>query len=67
MIWWMPVLRENDVLEEWRNAMDRGNDLVAMRNGQRSTRAEVILHINNDENVVGAYVQVCSQIVSLQF
>ncbi len=48
----MPVLRENDVLEQRRDAMDGRNHLVSQGNGKRAAGAKVVLHIGDDENVV---------------
>ena len=48
----MPVLDENDVLEQRRDAMDGRNHLVSAGNGKRATGAKVVLDIGDDENVV---------------
>ena len=48
----MPVLGENDVLESRCDGVDDGDDLVAAGNRQRSARAEIILHVGDEENVL---------------
>lgn len=50
----VPVLRENDVLKERRDVTNRRDDFIAVRNNQRSAGTEIILHVNDDQNVVGA-------------
>ncbi len=48
----VPVLREDDVLETRRDGMDDRNDGVAVGNGKRTAGAEIILHVDDDENVL---------------
>jgi hypothetical protein len=48
----VPVLRENDVLKKPRDPVDDRNHLIAARNGQLPARAEVILHVDYDKNVL---------------
>jgi hypothetical protein len=48
----MPVLGEDDVLEQRRNAMDRVDYGIAIGNGERTAGAEVVLHVDNDQNVM---------------
>jgi hypothetical protein len=50
----MPVLGEDDVLEERSDLVNDGNDLVAARDGQSPVWAEVILHVDDEEEVVGS-------------
>ena len=52
MIGRMPVLSKNDVLESRRDAMDGRDDLVAAGNGERAAGAKIILHVDNEEDVV---------------
>ncbi len=47
----MPVLREDDVLKPPRHFVDRLDNEIPARNGQRPTRAEIILHVDDEENV----------------
>ena len=54
----VPVLREEDVVKEWRDSMDDGNDSVALGHGQRAARAEVVLDVNSEEDVVGGGVHI---------
>ena len=49
----VPVLREDNVVKEWRDSMDDGNDSVALGHGERAAGAEVVLHVNDEEDVVG--------------
>jgi hypothetical protein len=48
----VPVLREDDVFEQWRDAMDGLDHGITIANGKRSAGAEVVLHVDDDENVV---------------
>ena len=48
----VPVLREDDVLELWRNPVNHGNDRIAVCNGQCPSGAEVVLYVDHDENVL---------------
>src|SRR5579872_4427767 len=52
MSWRMPILRQHDVFELLRKLVDYGHDLVAVRHGKRSTRAEIILYVDHDEDVI---------------
>ena len=44
----VPVLGEDDVLEERGNAMDCRDYSIAIGNGKRATGAEIILHVNDE-------------------
>jgi len=52
MIGRVPVLSENDVLEARRGAMDGLDDFVSAGNGERSAGTKIILHVDDEENVV---------------
>ena len=52
----VPVLGEDDVLEERSDAVDDGNDSVALGHGQRAAEEEVVLHVNDEEDVLGGGV-----------
>lgn len=49
----MAVLREDHVLESAGHGIDRRHDLVAVRHGESSTGAEVVLDIDYGEDIVG--------------
>ena len=48
----MPVLREDDVLEPRRDAMDGRDHCIAIGHGQRPAGAEIVLHVDDEEDVV---------------
>ena len=48
----VPVLGEDDVLEMLGGAMDGLDDGVAIGNGERATGAEVVLHVDDEKDVV---------------
>ena len=52
VIWRMPVLREDDVLKQRRDAMDGLDNGIAIGNGKRTAGAEVVLHVDDDQNIV---------------
>jgi hypothetical protein len=47
----VPVLGEDDVGKERRDAMDRFDDRIAFGNGERAAGAEVVLDVDDYENV----------------
>jgi hypothetical protein len=53
----MPVLGENDVFESRRDGVDDGNDFVATGHGQRPARAEIVLNIGDEEDVLECRIQ----------
>jgi hypothetical protein len=57
MIRRMPVLRQHNVLKPLRNSMYGLDHLIATRNGKLPTRAEIILHIDNEEHVLRGNIQ----------
>jgi hypothetical protein len=50
----MPVLRQHHVAEPRGQCIDQRHDLVAARNGEASLGTEVVLHVDNQEDVVVA-------------
>ena len=48
----MPVLGEDDVFEMRRDLVDYRDDLVTARDGQRSAGAEVVLHVDDEEDIL---------------
>jgi hypothetical protein len=52
MAGWVPVLGEDDVLEERRDFVDDGDDFIAARDGELPAGAEIVLHVDDDEEVV---------------
>src|SRR6188508_1089971 len=47
----MPVLGDDDVLELAREAIDERHDLVAALHFERAARAEVVLHVDDDQAI----------------
>ena len=47
----VPVLRQHHVLEAAREAVDERHHLVAARHRELAARAEIILHIDDEEDV----------------
>ena len=45
----MPVLRQHDVLEQRRDAVDDRHNQITTGNRQAATRHETILDINNEQ------------------
>src|SRR5689334_19980357 len=50
---WMPVLRQRHMAEAFCKLVDDRHHSVAVTNRQRAARAEVILHVDHKEQVVG--------------
>jgi hypothetical protein len=48
----MPVLREHNMLESRRDAVDDVNHRGPIRNGKRAAGTEIVLYVNNKENVL---------------
>ena len=49
---WMPILRQHDVLKVLRKLVDYRHDLIAVRHGKRAARAEIVLYVDDNEDVV---------------
>ena len=49
---WVPVLRQHHAVESRGEAVDDRHDLVAARNGKRAAGAKIVLHVDDDEDVV---------------
>src|SRR6516162_512341 len=47
----MPVLGQDDMREFAGQPVDHGNDLVALRNGKRAARTEIILHVDDNQYI----------------
>ena len=47
----VPVLRQHDMAEAFRNAIDHRHDPVAFRHGQRAARTEIVLHVDDQQHV----------------
>jgi hypothetical protein len=52
----VPVLGEDDVLEVLRDFVDGRDDRVSACDGKRPAGAEVVLHVDDEEDVVGGSV-----------
>ena len=50
----MPVLRQHEMLEILGQRVDQRHHLVAARNGKRAARAEIVLHIDDDQRLFHA-------------
>ena len=48
----VPVLRQDDMVEADHVAIDQWNDVIAACDRQCAARAEIILHIDNNQNFV---------------
>ena len=57
----MPILREHDVAEVFREPVDDCYDFIALRNGKCAAGTEVVLHIDHDEDVAVADRISCGQ------
>ena len=59
----MPILREHDVAEVFRDPVDERYDFIALRYGKCAAGTEVVLHIDYNEDVAVAdrisYGQFC--------
>ena len=54
MAGWMPILRQYDVREPLGQPIDRRNDLIAARNRETAPGTEVVLHVDDQQNVLVA-------------
>jgi hypothetical protein len=54
----MPILRQHHMVEVLREPVDNGHDRIAIGHGQRATRAEIILHIDDQQHVIRFYLHV---------
>jgi hypothetical protein len=52
MTWRMPILGQHDVVEALGQAIDDGHDVIAIGNGQSPARAEIVLHVDRQQQVV---------------
>ena len=48
----VPVLRQHHAVEPRGEAVDDRHDLVAARNGKGAAGAKIVLHVDDDEDVV---------------
>ena len=48
----VPVLGQDDMREFRRQPVDGGNDLVALRHGQRAAGTEIVLNIDDDQDIL---------------
>src|SRR5258705_6506670 len=54
----MPVLRQHDVIEALSKAIDDRDHGIAVANRQRTAAAEIILHVDDQQHIVVAYLHV---------
>lgn len=54
---WVPILREDDVLKALRNSVDRRDDSISARNRQLPAGTEIVLHVDDNEDVLGSDLQ----------
>lgn len=55
----VPVLGEDDVTEERRDLVDRRDDGIAVGNGELATGTEVVLHIDDEKDVLRSDLHKC--------
>lgn len=67
MVGRVPVLGEQDVLEQRRDAMDGGDHGISARHGECSAGAEIILHVDDDEDVLGGDLHLGLQCSCMSF
>jgi hypothetical protein len=48
----MPILRERDVIELLRKPVDHRHDRIALADRKRASRAEIILHVDHEQQVL---------------
>src|ERR1700739_3631632 len=63
----MPVLRQDDIFKTRRDAMNDGDNRVAVANGQRAAGTEVILYIDDEEEVLGRYAHRGGTVLTVPF
>ena len=63
----MPILREHDVAEVFREPVDERYDFIALRYGKGAAGTEVVLHIDYEEDVAVADRISCGQFSLLVF
>ena len=63
----MPILREHDVAEVFREPVDDCYDLIALRYGKCAAGTEVVLHIDYDEHIAVVDRVSCGQFSLLVF
>ena len=63
----VPVLGEDDVPEFGSDAVNDGDHRVAVGYGQRATGAEVVLHVDDNEDVLGGDLHIGLRLVLSTF
>ncbi len=48
----MPILRQHDVFKVLRKLIDYRHDLIAVWHGKRTARAEIVLYVHDNEDVI---------------
>jgi hypothetical protein len=48
----MPVLGEDNVLEEWRDAMNDRDDSISVGDSKGPAGTEIILYIDDEQNIL---------------
>jgi K+/H+ antiporter YhaU regulatory subunit KhtT len=51
VVWWVPILREDDVLKPFYQVINDGDNFVSIGDGKRTARTKVVLDIDDEENV----------------
>lgn len=49
---WMPILSQDHMIEGKRQAIDDFDDSITVRDCQRTSGTEIILHVDNQQNIV---------------
>ena len=55
----VPILGQHDMVEPLGKPIDDGDHGIALGNRQRTGRAEIILHIDDQQEIVGLNQHVC--------
>src|SRR5260370_34621486 len=60
---WMPVLRQNHMIETLGEPVDDRHDRVALADSQGATRAEIVLHVDDQQQIVGLNLHASSSML----
>jgi hypothetical protein len=53
--WRMPVLGQHHMIESFGEAIDNWHHGIAIGNGKRATRAEIVLHVDYQQQIIVAW------------
>src|SRR6267142_8303 len=60
---WMPVLRQNHMIETLGEPVDDRHDRVALADSQGAIRAEIVLHVDDQQQIVGLNLHASSSML----